>query len=237
MPYTYTYGDIIIDVQKCISRTLDEDMAATILNKSMAEVWKKYDWRESLEDLPSFWLAPGTQDYGSPLVVVPSDFAGLRRGYVVNINSTPAQIYELTILKWLGETSVRGFPQDIGYIAEKNAFRLNPLPPDSMCVPNFIVRGTYKKTPPKITASNYIDSALPFSDQYFNNLCEYVKYEAYKQTRDFNNAEKQQGFALEAIQSMANDVGLNDNDTFISPSGPLAWGETLWPGGGFRRNY
>ena len=237
MSFTYTYGDVIIDIQKCISRSLEEDMAANILNKSVAEIWKKYDWRESLEDLPSFWLAPNTQDYGSPLVVIPSDFAGLRRGYVVNLNGTPAQEYELTILKWLPETTVKGFPQNIGYIPEKDAFRLNPLPTDSLCVPNFIVRGTYKKVPPRITPSNYIDSALPWPDQYFNNICEFVKYEAFKQVRDFSNAEKQQGFAFEAIRSMADDVGLNDNDSFISPSSPLAINDYNWPGGRFGGRY
>lgn len=227
MPRTLTYGDVVTLISKKLSRVTEEDFATVILNNAIAEIWKRYDWRESLTTLPGFWLSPKIQDYGYPLSAVPQDFEGLRTAQVIQFNSDPAQFWTIDITKFLDKTNIEGFPSAISYNPDTNSFRLWPNAPASWGVPEWMITGTYKKLPPRILQSTYQGTILPFDDKYFYVICETALWKGF----EINGSpleEKAILKSLTAIDEMARDQGLNDGDGTITPSSSLAQGGYGW---------
>lgn len=221
MAKTLTYGDLITTLSKKISRLTEDDYASLICNMTIAEIWKRFDWRESIKILPAFWLAPRTQDYGAPLGIVPTDFEGLRTAELIQLTGTPAQITPLEITKFLQKTNVQSWPSSISYLRELNCFRVWPMTPENWGSPEFMVTGTYKILPPRILASTFQGTVLPFDDKYFYPILETALWKGY----ELNGSpaeEKAMLKALTSIDEMARDQGLNDGDSQISPSSPLA---------------
>ncbi len=221
MPKTQTYGDVITTISKKISRTTEEDFAALMLNMAIAEIWKRYDWRESLDLLPGFWLSPKIQDYGYPLGAVPADFEGLRTAQLLQFTGSPARIIPLEVTKFLDKTNVQSFISSISYNPDTTSFRVWPNVPESWGSPEYMIIGTYKKQPPKVLPSNYQGTILPFDDKYFYPIVETALWKGY----ELNGSpmeEKAILKALSAIDEMARDQGLNDGDGTITPSSSLA---------------
>lgn len=230
MAKTLTYGELISSISKKISRTTEEDFAALICNMTIQEIWKRYDWRESIKALPPFWLAPTVQDYGSPLNIIPEDFDGLRTAFLIQLTGNPARKLPLDIQKILIETNVRSFPSAISFVPEKRAFRIFPNVPDSWGCPEYLITGTYKTLPPRVLSSNFQGTVLPFDDKYFFTLMETALWKGYELNGNPLD-EKAQLKALAAIEEMSRDQGLNDGDTHITPSSPLATtSSSFWPG-------
>ena len=222
MAKTQTYGDIITTISRKISRVTEEDFAALMLNLAIAEIWKRYDWRESLVELPGFWLSPKTQDYGSPLGAVPVDFEGLRTAQILQFTSAPARIIPIDVTKFLDKTNIEGCPSSISYNADTSSFRLWPNVPGSWGVPEYMVTGTYKKLPPRVLSSTYQGTTLPFDDKYYYVIVETALWKGY----ELNGSpmeEKAILKSLSAIDEMARDQGLNDGDGSITPSSSLAF--------------
>lgn len=244
MAITYTYGDMINTISRGIPRATEEDFAALICNATMEEIWSKYNWRESVKELPAFWLAPGTQDYGAPMVTIPSDFGGLLTAYIVNFTDGEPYIFKMETSKWLDRTSIRGIPRDIGYYPETNSFRVNPVPDGGTGVPNWVVNGTYKTNAPKVTPATYSGTLLPFDDSEFFHLMEVFKWKGMElagmnageivRSGAGIQASGQAAKAIAAVEEMAANQGLLDGDTHIHPSGPLVSnygpGWTSWIG-------
>lgn len=230
MAKTQTYGDLITVLSKKISRTTEDEYAALLCNMTIAEIWKRYDWREAIEVLPPFWLAPRTQDYGAPMSIVPTDFEGFRTAQLIQLSGTPVQITPLETTKFLEKTSAQSFPQSICYNPELNCYRLWPMVPDSWGSPEYLVTGTYKILPPRVTSSTFQGTVLPFDDKYFYPIMETGLWKGY----ELNGSpaeEKAMLKALTAIDEMARDQGLNDGDSQITPSGPLAiTSNSFYPG-------
>jgi len=221
MARTLTYGDLITTISKKISRTTEEDFAALICNMTIQEIWKRFDWRESIEILPSFWLAPRTQDYGAPMNIVPADFEGLRIVELVQFTGFPARIIPLDVTKNLDRTNVMGFTVAMSYNHENSSFRVWPNVPENWGCPDYMVTGTYKKLPPTVLSSNFQGTTLPFDDKYFYPLVETALWKGYK-LNGSPMEEKAQLSSLAAIDEMARDQGLNDGDGQITPSSSLA---------------
>ena len=175
MAKTYTYNDAWNVARKQVPSSTEADHAATICNLATNEVWGSFDWRESLRELPPFYLIPSEQDYGAPSVTIPSDFMGLREAFVVCTNSEPPQRTELTVVKDLRAESGHQYPHAIGYESSKNVFRLFPRVPDSFAPPNYMVDGIYKKRPTKITTDT-LYATLPFDDIYFSVMIDAIKW-------------------------------------------------------------
>jgi hypothetical protein len=79
-------------------------------------------------------------------------------------------------------------------------------------------------------SSNFQGTLLPFDDKYFFTLMECALWKGYELNGNPLD-EKAQIKALTAIEEMSRDQGLNDGDTNITPSGPLATTSgSFWPG-------
>lgn len=235
MASTYYYADITNIISRFIPKVSDSDLAAFIANQSIYEIWERYDWRESLVKLPPIYLIPNEQDLNTPAASVPTDFLGLRQAYLVQLNSgNPAFTRPLGCLKDLGLTNIVGLPTDVGYESSTNSFRVFPRTPNNIGAPNWIIKGVYKKRPTKLTATTISSTLLPFDDMYLGTMVEVFKWAAWnlagdpraggvQKTKNGGTAfTGQYATAMEAIDSMAANEGLEMGDVSIAPAAPLA---------------
>ncbi len=234
MPITYYYSDILSYISNLVPRIAESDKAVFVSNLSISTVWKKYDFRQTLETLPPFNLVPGEQDHSSPAVVIPADFLSLRQAYIARLSSTPVWTQTLTCMKDLTLTPLVALPGQICYQPAAASFRVFPRVPLNVGSPDWIVKGEYKKTPVKVTADTLSSTFLPFDDIYFYNLVEVFKWAAWQSVGDQRAGGIQMNksgaavftgqFAVahEAIDAMASDEGLNLGPTYFAPASPLA---------------
>jgi hypothetical protein len=181
----------------------EADHAARVCNRATNEVWDAFDWRETIVTLPPFYLIPGAQDHGSPAVAVPSDFQGLRRAYIRDLSGgavTPTE-RELTIVRYLEITETKAWPKNISYEPAAAAFRIFPRVPDNMGPPFYLVTGTYKKDPTKLTASTYATTLLPLGDDSaFDTWFELLKWSAMA----FSGSPQAGSFSVQGQQVQKN---------------------------------
>ncbi len=233
MATTYTFQDLMNVVSRVLPRMVEQDAAAYICNTAIAQFWKAYDFRETLQVLPPFYLIPMEQDHGTPAVAVPSDFLGLRNAYLCQLASNPAYRSQLSCLKDLPLTQVYGLPQSIGYEPAKLAFRLFPRVPANIGAPSWIIQGEYKKRPTKITADILSSTLVPFDDIYLENMMEVFKWAGWQFAGDPRAGGVQRSgrgaiytgqyaAAKDAIDAMAMNEGLELGDVAIAPAEPLA---------------
>lgn len=216
MPRTLYYSDAVNLISPLISRANEASTAAHVCNVVTNEIWQKFDWRESMATLPPFYLVPHEQDYGAPAVSVPSDYMGLRQVWYTNLNSFPTYLFPMTFSRDLDLTSVEGFPTSISYQRDKQAFRVFPLVPDNIGAPFYMITGTYKKYPTKVTASTFTSTLLPFDDIYLNVWLEGLKW-GFWQLQSDNRAQEQYGAFMLALEKMASNEGLELADPIVAP--------------------
>lgn len=224
MGRTYTWADALTRVGGQYARNIEDANAIFAANEAQFLIWDMYDWRETLEELPPFWLIANEQDYGAPTAVIPSDFQALRRAYLVNVDSNYGR-EELKIKRDIMRTNMRALPRDIGYAPETNTFRTWPRCPEGLNPSQWLVDGTYKKKPTKITTSNIASSLLPWDDRHFRVACTALKWALAPEI----SPEKDKLFvsAVYQIRDMADKEGLDLGDPQgISPAEPLVreWG-------------
>lgn len=241
MAITYTYEDVITAVARNFPRMVESDSGALVANQAIYEIWKRYDWRESLAVLPPFYLIPNEQDHGRPAVTVPADFLGLRMAYLTRLNSTPAYRSRIQPVKDLELTDVRGLPTCMGYETATRCFRVFPRVPVNMGAPDWIVQGEYKTRPTKLTATIMSSTLLPFDDIHVYNMMEVFKWSGLSLAGDpraggvqmnSNGAAQyvgQYAIAMHAIDQMAETEGLELGDVVLAPSEPLVnTSRTMW---------
>jgi len=229
---TVTYADVLSMISRNITRGTEDALAATICNLATDQIWNRYDWRESLTVLPPFFPIPNEQDHGTPFVMVPSDFLGLRYMWLSRVDSSPAFKFDpLGILKDLPLTHVRDLPRSVSYRPEVSGFRLFPRFPENIGCPEYVMEGVYKKRPTKITTAT-LNTLLPFDDLYIRAFLEAMRWAAYDLNQDprAGATQSSNGATVEtgqlaimnnAIDWMAQDQGLNDGNIAISPAEPL----------------
>ena len=234
MANTYYYSDILNYCASAVPRMVDSDKSSFIANFAIYEIWKQYDWRQSLGVLNPFYLIPGEQDHGAPMVVIPSDLLGLRQAYLVRMNSSPVFRQELTIMKDLTLTHLSSLPAQICHQPAKQSLRVFPRVPLNIGCPDYAIQGEYKKLPPKVTSSTLSSTLLPFDDVYFFNMIEVFKWAGWHAAGDpraggvQNNNHGQSQYAgqyaaaQEAIDQMAETEGFELGDVSIAPKEPLA---------------
>ncbi len=233
MAYTYYYTDALNYISSLVPRSAESDKAAFIANLAINEIWKRYDFRETLKFLPPFYLVPGAQDHSSPAVVIPADFLSLRQAYIVRLNSSPIWRSQLTCMKDLTLTPFVSLPGQICYQPGTASFRVFPRVPVNIGAPNYVVQGEYKKRSPKVAPDTLSSTLLPFDDIYFYNLIEVFKWAAWSAVGDQraggvqsngNGAiyTGQYGAAMDAIDRMAEEEGLDLGEVNIAPKEPLA---------------
>lgn len=227
MAITYTFENAVNLVTRQFPRIVESDAAADICNMAMYEIWKKYDWRESLVTLPPFYLIPNTQDHGRPAVAVPVDFMGIRQAYLVRLNANPPYRERLQPIKDLELTPVRGLPSAIGYQPDTSCFRVFPRVPDNIGAPEWCVQGTYKRRPTKVTSTTLTSTLLPYDDIYLYTVVEVIKWAGW-QTAGDPRAEKQYMLAHQMIDQMASNEGLELGDVVLAPREALATTSKNW---------
>lgn len=227
----YTWNDVLSMCSNVTNRLVADRRGAAICNLCQNEMWDEYDWRESIATLPPFFLIPNRQDFGPPFSAVPSDFKGLRQVRVAYIAGDPPHYWELSVEKHLGLTHNQQIPHAISYQPDERAFRLFPRVPDSIAAPHYMVEGTYKKNPTRLSNST-LETFLPFDDEHLLVFVEGVKWASWKLSGDaraggvqiqdnFRVLTGQRSDFQNAIDSMAEDFGLNDGDQHIAPREPL----------------
>lgn len=212
---TYTFGELLRIAGDEISMRVQDEKAAVILNRAVNLIWKRYDWRETLDDLPPFYLIPSEQDHGAPAVSIPADFHGLRTAYVVRLNTTPPDRTPLKVVQFTDLTASRYLPQTISFRPETNAFRLFPRVPENIGAPEYLIDGMYKKHPTKVSASTMHATIWPFDDLYFDVFIEAIKHAAAPRDKE------QLMLAYQKIDEMAANEGLELGEPIIAPSEAL----------------
>jgi len=242
MAITYKYLDALNAAGKVIPRIVEDDQAAFLCNEATNEVWSRYDWRESVVQLPPFYLVPNEQDHGPPSVAVPADFLGLRMAYLVRLTSSPPTRSELLVMRDVRLTQVRALAHAIGYEPARKSFRLYHRVPSNIGASDYMVDGEYKKRPTKITSTIIASTDLPFDDLYFGVMVEALKWAAWKAAGDgrAGQIQVQGGRALlagqravlqERIDWMAANEGLELGDPQIAPSEPIGGNVSRMRGG------
>lgn len=230
MAQTYTVGEALSIVGGQTGRRLEDSYAAYIANMAQNVIWNKYDWRETISELPPFYLVPQTQEYGAPAVIIPANFLGLRSAFLVS--TLGRDRCEMKILRDVRRTNAEGLPGVIGYDPAKAKFLVYPRFPAGFGATDWIVNGTYKKRPTKITPSTFQTTLVPWDDLYFNvyvAACKWAALETAGDQRAGQVMEQAGNYRMtgqlavmhEAIDRMASDEGLNLGDPSIAPAEPL----------------
>lgn len=245
MGQTYTYADVLNFIRSTVPAVTEDQKAATICNIGTNLIWNAYDWRETIEVLPPFWLSPWVQDYGAPLNVVPSDFQGLREAQLTDLAAVPPAKYPLRVMRFLEPTHLKSLPHAVSYEPSTNSLRVFPRVPNGLGASRFKIDGVYKKKPTLVTASNYTSTTLPFDDMYFQVWLEVLRWAAYSAigsdkagmaVRNPNGGTQYSGQlanAMGMINAMAENEGFNLGDTTVAPSEALTVGGDMWLGRNF----
>lgn len=216
MAATYTFGDLVNMERQNIPALREEKTVDMLCMKAQTFVWNRFPFRETIATLPPFWCVPDTQDFGAPAVIVPDDFQGLWKAFIVNTSAWPEDPWNLKVLRELDPTAFRSMPDAISYNKATQSFRLSRRCTESMTAPDFFVMGEYKKLPTKITKSNYQTFVLFSEDQYIGVWGTVMAHVA-----DPSNPTKAQ-FAAGAVAEMAANEGLNLGETPFAPDEALA---------------
>ena len=240
MGLTYTYADVLNFLQPQIPAVMQDQKAASICNIGTNLIWNAFDWRETLEILPPFWLSPLVQDYGAPVVAIPTDFLGLREAQLTDISNIPPAKYPMKVVKFLEPTHLKTLPNTISYEPSVNSFRVFPRVPAGYGASRFKIDGVYKKRPTLITATTYTSTVLPFDDLYFQVWLEVIRWAGFSATGDQragaamqlpNGAVQYSGqlaTAMSFIQAMATNEGFNLGNSTVAPSESLSVGGDGW---------
>lgn len=224
MAVTKTFAEVLTVAG--LARRQEDDTASYIINLALKELWNAYDWRETLAELPPFYLIPGEQDYGSPFSIIPSDFRGLRKAYVVQTVSTPPNRRELAIIRDIRLTAALNLPTDIGYEPTTKTIRVFPRVPNNIGATDFLIEGTYKKRVPQMTNTGF-NGTMIFDDEYFSVLVAGVKWASYALSDD-GRADKKWVQFHQMIDEMASAEGLDLGDPSIAPAEPLVAPQNIY---------
>jgi hypothetical protein len=229
---TITWEQVLAVIGRKSSRSLQDDMGPLIVNLALNWVWDKYDFRWTTAALPNFYAVPQEQDYGAPAVIIPPDFYGLRWANLVRADNYPPYRQPLTIVKDLVLTHARYLPHAIGYVPDRQCFRLFPRFPDNVGSPTYMIEGVYKKLPTKITAATLATTLIPSDDIYTQMWIETAKWVMWQldsdpragAMTDANGNISYSGQAavmMDMIDWVASREGLELGDPQISPAEPL----------------
>lgn len=222
MSSTYYIGDVINAVSGTIPKVSEDKFIDLIANGTQSAIWNRFDWRETIADFNGFWCIPDQQDYGAPSVIVPTDFAGLRKAQQFQISNWPQIFWDLKIVRELPVNGNRSISDAISYNKSTQSFRLSRRPTGDMAAGNWMVTGEYKILPTKITKLNYATFALFSDDEYFDVWVAMMKAVATKYVPNIPNKDALLQEATIELLKMASNEGFNLGETPIAPAEALA---------------
>jgi hypothetical protein len=234
MAQTYSVSDALGLVQPSFPRLIGDAQGAVLADMAQSMLWNHADWRTSISVLKPFYCTPFEQDFGAPLVIVPTDFQGLRTANLVQATTDPAYRKPLVIHHNLDVSHVLGMPELISYEQEIGKFRLWPRCGDAVAAPNYLIEGTYKHTPAKITPTIVGSVLVPIDDRFFEAYVECLRYQFAKAAKDpqagnlqWNSSARafvatgQMAIAMAALDKMATTEALDMGSDSIAPSESL----------------
>lgn len=212
-----TYADLYQISSVGTAREVEGSRICSILNLAQELIWRSFPWRWTLAEFDPFWIVPGEQDYGSPLIIIPTDFLELQSSTLVHLNHNTSARYDFQLQKNLTKTHRYGHPKQMQYIPQKNAFRIYPRPPLSMACPYYLIEGWYKKTPTILTPSNYANTTVPSQEFQRQMWLEAISW-AYLATAKSPQAPQQLQIARLAINETAQAESTSLGQPNIHPS-------------------
>lgn len=235
MGYSFTYQDAWQAGQLGWRRSVEPSAFEYATNVAISKMWNAYDWRGSVQNFNPFWLVPGEQDYGAPLWRVPTDFYGIREVYLVNIGSNTVPIRTpMRVVENLQETHVLGLPSNVCYRPAIQGFRIFPGAAFGSGCPLYLVDGTYKIRPPKITR-NLQTSLLLFDDVYFETFVQALTWAVLQSSGDRRAASEQLAVFYQTLAESTAWENREDGEPTVAPSEGLVprYGGAAWGYGGF----
>ena len=221
MAITYTYQNALDIARQHYRNSTEQTTGPFALNMAITEMWRAYDWRDSLAPLPPFWLVPGVQDYGFPFVSVPTDFYGLREVYLVNLNVSPVPVsMRLNVVTNLEQTGAMGVPGTICYRSAESCFRIHPAPNLGMACPQWLINGTYKILAPKVTRDDAAD-LIPWDDVYFETFVQFLIWANLFCSGERKAALEQKAIAMQSLTESAQNDNAQLGDPVVSPTEAL----------------
>lgn len=214
---TYTYNDAWQVARPQYDRSVEPVALEYATNRAVNLMWQAYDWRGTTAPLPPFWIVPYTQDYGTPFYVVPSDFLGLREIYLTQVSTSTGDQTPMKVLRNLDVTAMSGMPQSICYRPDVRALRIHPMPPGGYVAPNWLIEGTYKIRPPKITRST-LGNLILWDDIYFGVFAECCAWAALACSGKREAAMQQLGVVHELLRETTGTESLELGAPSLAPS-------------------
>lgn len=158
-----TFLRILMDVQSELGIQRDQAMGVMHLNNAFRFMWDHFEWRETLGDLPPFYLTPNHHIYRSPFIAIPTDFVDLFSAEVVTVNVEGIHSIEaLHVIRNLeDDNSLRNaFTPAMGYSNKHGAFLVTNLAP--AVIGYVYIQAKYKKDYP-YDLSTVSNASNPFS--------------------------------------------------------------------------
>ena len=227
-----TYAEAYQAASIATARQIESLQVCNLLNLAQELIWREYPWRWTLGELDPFWLTALETDYGSPMVVIPTDFLELHSANVVRLNNTLATRGPLTCMKGIQKQTITGMPNTICYVPEKTCFRIFPRPASGINAPDYLIEGVYKKTPTLLTPDNYQTTDLPsqgFQRQMWLMAITWAYYETIKDQK----APQYHDRARQAINETARAEATSLGEPRVHPTEGLVQGygySNLGPG-------
>lgn len=224
MAITYTYQDAWQAGQTQWRKGIEPTSFEYATNMAIAKMWNAYDWRGTVQEFNPFWLVPGNQDYGAPFWSVPTDFYGIREVYLVAIcsNAIPVR-YPLRVVENLEETHVVGLPTTICYRPSVQGFRIHPGAAFGACSPLYLIDGTYKTRPPKITRSLQ-NSLLLWDDVYFETFVQALAWAVLVASGERKTSVEQEAIFYKALAEATYFESREDGEPTVHPGEALVGG-------------
>ncbi len=239
-----TFGKLIAAIRHDVPRVQDVNFASELVADIITTVWNAQDFRETLAQLPPFYLVGDMQDYGAPVFTVPTDFQALRAASLVKLtysdNEVVRNVYPLLVktrqapLKRYGQR-----PELVSFEPQENCFRIFPVLGSSTPTNEWLVEGVYKKLPQSnlydttniigipvltsdITPANYPQLLLPLDDRHYATMKDVAVMIAKKLAGGLNqDSMATEQYINNKLRQIAISEGLDLGTSNITPFEPL----------------
>ncbi len=223
MARSYNYNDAWNVARQYAPTAVENTSWDYATSEAVREMWKAYDWRGSVQPFEPFWLVPGYQDYGKPFYSIPDDFYGLRETYLVQVGASSLPIYStMRVVENLQATAAQGLPNCICYRPSVQAFRIHPGASFGASSPLYMITGTYKITPPRITRA-LSDQPILWDDMYFDTFCQYLAWASLSIGGRRREAAEQHDVAEMSLRRSAGAENLEQGEPTVHPGEGLVY--------------
>jgi hypothetical protein len=157
-----TYLDLLLETRQHIGASSDQSLSQSTLNDAFRFFWDVEPWRETLTDMPAFYLVPGWSFYTAPYIDVPTTFKDLFSAQLVQVSSDGSLTERpLEVYGNMKPGNLTAQVSAMGYSFEFAGFVLDALPNKTLGLE--YIRPKMKLTyPVDLTAANAASTDFPF---------------------------------------------------------------------------